>query len=452
MHTEATQLITDTLFVAGADVYFVGGCVRDAFMKIEPKDRDLLVTNMTVERIIELLTPIAKIDLVGASFGVLKVTLAGETVDVALPRTERSFGAGHRDFEIVADPKLSVQHDLIRRDFTMNAIAMHAVTGRFVDPLGGQGNIKANLIVAVGDADTRFTEDPLRMLRAVRFAAKLGFTIETDTFDAIVRLHSLIGTIAKERVYDEMCKILMVPDASHVADAIVNMHTTGILGEVIPEWGPCVGLDQRSNYHDLTVDNHVLKALRYAVDRGATLRARWAVLLHDIAKPMTFTLDEKGNGHFYKHEAHGAAIAMDILTTLRAPADMIAGVGKIVEEHLRPDVNATDRVLRRFVAEMGELTGDALMCREADVYAHIHGEDAPHAFDKLRERINGFAEIQGFTEAKLALNGHDIAALFGVKGRDIGKLKKIATDAVVEGLVKNEHDAIMSFLQVMMCK
>lgn len=446
MHTKATQAISDAVYRRGGKCFFVGGCVRDTIMSITPKDRDLLVTGLTVEQLMEILP--GRIDEVGKSFGILKVTLEGETVDVALPRTERSMGSGHRDFLVVSDPNLTVEDDLARRDFTMNAIAIEAIDGgQSIDPFSGIRDIKDSEIKCVGDPNARFSEDPLRMLRAIRFSTRFSMAIGFEMDEALVNNAHLIKTVSSERIFDEMNKILMCEDGEEVTKSLEYMVSVGMIGQIIPELMASVKFEQQNHHHDLTVDQHVLKALEYAIDKGASLRARWAVFLHDVAKPRCFELDAEGNGHFYGHEKEGEEVAAAILARLRAPTDLIQGVSKIIGNHLRPPPRASDKTLRKFIADMGDLTEDALMCRESDSFAHIDGESRAAEIASYREQIKTFSEVKGFSEAKLALRGDEIAQIFGVKGKDIGMLKKLAAEAVIDGRVPNEREALIEMLK-----
>jgi tRNA nucleotidyltransferase/poly(A) polymerase len=443
--TENVDTVVRAVHEAGGEVFFVGGAVRDSFMHLPSKDMDLLVRLLSVERLMEVLP--GRVDAVGKSFGVLKVTVNGETIDVALPRTERSTGTGHGDFAVHSDPFLPVEQDLARRDFTMNAIAINAVTAQVVDPFNGMRAIAERRVEAVGNATERFTEDPLRMFRAIRFAARLGFFMSEEVSAGIETCAPLAATVAKERIAEEVSRTLMSDNGEQVRGAILRMRRFGIMEYVIPEWAASVGFKQHNPHHFLNVEGHVLCALEYAVNRGASLRARWAVLLHDIAKPATFTMGENGHGHFYGHEDVGEKMASEILHRLKFSEDFCRGVSKIVREHLRPQQGSSDRVLRRYVAAMGELTEDGLMCREADNFAHVGGGTAREVMDEFRSRIATMNSISGFTEAKLALRGDVIAAEMGVSGRAIGELKKAAAAAVVDGTVENEPNALMAFLK-----
>ena len=449
MHTQATKRINDAVVAAGGKAYFVGGVVRDVMIDFDivPKDRDMLVTGIQMDKLINVLALDGchnGVELVGAAFGVLKVTAYNETVDVAIPRTEKSTGAGHRDFAVVVDHTLPVEHDLARRDFTMNAIAINAETLEIIDPFNGCDDIKNKLVRCVGDANARFVEDPLRMLRAVRFMNRLGFVIQHETANAIAHNAQLLLNLSAERVFDELSKILMHENPAY---AFKFMENHWVLDYVIPEWLQSVNFNQMNEHHDLPVNDHVLKALGYAASKNASLQCRWAVLLHDIAKPETFTVDSLGRGHFYGHEDKGAEQAKEIMTRLKAPADMIEGVARVVKEHLRLSGDPSDKVLRRYKAELGDLVEDGLMCREADGFAHVGGDTKVRCVQVYRERIEALDIKKGFDAADLALRGDEIMKIFAAKGKMIGTMKNLATEAVIDGTLKNDRDAIVEFLK-----
>lgn len=446
LHTPATRIISGVVDVVGGCSFFVGGAVRDHFLGRPAKDVDLMVSGVPVDKLVSMLEKVSKVDVVGRSFGVIKATIGGETIDVALPRTEESVGSGHCDFRIVADPYLPVELDAARRDLTMNAVFVNSTTGVVVDAFGGVGDIHRGVIKAVGVPGDRFSEDPLRQIRAVRFVSTLGFVMDKATTVAITEHVHLIPTISAERVGEEMSRLLM---GNHAVVAIRDMVKLGIMQYVIPEWTPSVGFEQHNSHHQYTVDEHVLRALQHAVDRGAGLRCRWAVLLHDISKPNTYSCGEDGCGHFYEHEKVGAEMVPTILGRLKLPTEFVSDISMMVREHLCPSYDWGKTALRRFVARIGGCLDDSLLLRECDLVAHSAdiSAGARVLIDGFREQILNMKEIQGFTQANLALDGHRIAAEFGVTGAGIGLMKKFATSAVVDGLIPNEIEAIMMYLR-----
>lgn len=445
--------VAECLKKIGATTYYVGGCLRDAFMQLPVKDTDLLVRGAAVEAVAEALVGMgARVDLVGQSFGVLKVGLDGVVLDVAFPRTERSTGPGRRDFEVSVDPFMPIEQDLARRDLTCGAMALEVgkdPAEALIDLFGGRQDIRDGILREVGNPAERFAEDSLRIMRVFRFKARFGFHIALGTQRGIQECANYLKHTAAERIGDELSGLLMGKSGLHVRTALQDMIDLGVMAQVIPEFMESVGFEQHNVHHIYTVEAHVLSALEWAVDHGASLRARWAVLLHDIAKPRTFTMDE-GRGHFLRHEDMGDPMAQEILRRLRRPEDFVVQVGKIVGEHLNPGREATRKSLRRYAAKMGDLVEDGVMCRAADLHAHatVEGFEAGAWMEKTLADIREHAgAVTGFTQAKLALDGNRIAELFGVSGAGIGALKKRATQAVVDGLVENDEAKLVGFLR-----
>lgn len=432
---------------ANGKCFAVGGSVRDELMKLTPKDTDLLVTGIPVDKLKSILP--GKIDLVGASFGVIKVTIDNVTIDIALPRTEKSTGSGHRDFDVQSDHTLPIEVDLSRRDFTCNAIAINLEDGSVVDPFGGIVSINDKEIKAVGEARERFEEDPLRMMRAIRFVAKLGFDIEKQTLKAISKSVHLLDTVAKERISEELVRMLMCSNEVSVLKALRVMRDTGVLSQIIPQFNDSIGFDQKNPHHNKTIDEHVFDAVRHAVLIKASSRVRVAALLHDIAKPMCFSFGEDNIGHFTKHEDFGATITESILKDLRFSVDDVRDISKMVREHLRPMPGVTDKALRRFVAALGPLVNESVDLREADLAAHKHFNSATAkvAMNEIRCRLLKLNDVSGFNVTTLALNGNDIATIFNVKDQEIGYMKKKAVSAVIDGDIKNDREEIIKFLR-----
>jgi tRNA nucleotidyltransferase (CCA-adding enzyme) len=448
--TELIDRIVRTVTGLGGIAYMVGGGVRDALLGLPVKDTDLLVTGVGFDDLVSHLNVFARVDVVGMSFGVLKVSSDGATIDVALPRTERSTGVGHKDFEVTFDPNLGVEFDLARRDFTVNAIALHLPDGAMFDPFGGQRDLEKRVLRAVGDPVERFTEDPLRMLRAARFVAKLDFNLEASTFEAMRSKADLISTVAPERVQTELLGLLEANHAEGVHRALRALRDSGLLERIVPEWKASIGFDQRNPHHQFTLDEHVFHAVRYAVSSNAPLNTRLALLLHDIAKPMTQSFDQAGIAHYYGHEVEGAHLTRPILERLKLPTQTLESATRIVRQHMRPPTTASDKVLRRWINELGDGWRAALDCREADLSAHVlpEGFDPQGWADQVRSRCESFGPtVATFDERELALSGQEIMRAFNLNpGPELGGLKKLAAQAVVDGELENEADKILAWL------
>lgn len=441
--------LLETVNALGGEVYLVGGAVRDELLASPSKDADYLVTGVPLEELRSSLTTWARVDLVGSSFGVLKLTFQSETVDVALPRTERSTGVHHRDFQISADPSLSLETDLARRDFTVNALARRVSDGALIDPFGGARDLERRVLRAVGDPNERFSEDPLRMLRLARFMAKLEFAPDPATARAAADHATLIASVAPERIQTELLGLLASRSSSAILSALHFLRDAGLLTVIIPEFAACIGFDQANPHHNLTLDEHIFQAVDHAAQRETSSLTRLALLLHDIGKPDRQTFGEGGVAHYYQHEQRSADMARAILERLKFSHDDLQTVTSLVTNHMRPPRAASQRSLRRFKRDLGDLWPDALEVRLADRLAHAPDGSDPHVewqrdFAAL-EQIP--AQLEGFSQAQLALSGEELMRVFKLgAGREIGELKRRAVEAVIDGEIENERGAILEYL------
>ena len=332
---ESATTIVQRLQHAGHEAFWVGGCVRDFLLGRTPGDYDI-ATNAVPDEI-ERLFP--KTIAVGRKFGVMVVVEGGEQFQVATFRAESDYRDGRHPSQVsFGDP----QADATRRDFTINGLFFDPVKQTLRDWVGGEADLKARVIRTIGQPEERFAEDHLRLLRAVRFAAQLGFAIEPATFAAIQRLAPQIKHISAERVRDELVK-LFKPGAlpgkhsdTTASRGLQLLHESGLLVHVLPELDATVTCDQSPDYHpEGTVFNHVRLMLAQLPANGHELLP-WAVLMHDIAKPNTAQRNPAtGSIHFYGHEKIGADMTMDILTRLRFPKKQIEDVATAVRHHMQ---------------------------------------------------------------------------------------------------------------------
>ena len=387
-------------------IYEVGGAVRDRLLssQVESKDRDYLVTGIEYDDLTRLLRRHGRVDLVGQSFGVIKFTQFVDglacTFDIALPRKEYSVGWGHRDFQVSFDPTLSIEEDLKRRDFTVNAMGFDLENGELVDPLGGQADLKARRLRMVHDKS--FEEDPLRMLRAVQFAARLDFEIEELTFEAMHEQAELIATVSAERIAEELTKLLTLAELpSH---GFRLMQQSGLLKHILPELDYCVGVTQPGPYHKFDVFEHVIHTIDAC---PARLPLRLAALFHDICKPIA-KREVEGGATFYGHEMQGAKVGKRVMTRLHYGKDLTQDVAVLVGRHMFT-TDVTDKGLRRLVRRTGvDLIFDLLDLRRADVVAQGMGgstEDVDEFEDAIRAEL---LRKPPFSVSDLEINGNDI--------------------------------------------
>ncbi len=427
-------------------LYIVGGYVRDKLLGrgakaddidlvIEGKDKGMEVARLLWRKRIADHPPVEF-----PTFGTAMVHVGGSSaekgaqVELVTARAE-TYRQGSRK-PIVTPGTLAT--DALRRDFTVNTFLENLHTGKIVDPTGkGRADLDAGILRTPLDPGITFTDDPLRMLRACRFAAKLGFEIEPETYAALTtnafRLSSEHG-ISFERIHDELVKTLMAPGASR---GLEQMRETGLLAQFAPELVAMYGVTQ-NRFHLYDVWQHTLVALNN-LPPDAPLLVRLAVLLHDVGKPGTRTEDTAtGDVHFYEHEDLGAEIARKLLTRLRFPTEEIEAVARMVSLHMRygayqPDV-WTDASVRRLIRAVGEHRTDLFTIARADIAA-CNTEDFPTAdLDGLQERMEQIEQEAHITTVTSPLTGQEIMTLLGIKpGPAIGKIKDALTDLVVAG-------------------
>ena len=429
---EYIQNCIDLLENAGFAAYAVGGCVRDACLGLTPHDYDLC-TSALPEQTEEVFRDY-RLVLAGEKHGTVTVLTEGGPVEITTFRTEGGYRDNrHPDWvKFVPD----IQGDLARRDFTINAMAYSPRRG-FADPFGGREDLNNHILRAVGDPEARFAEDSLRILRGVRFAARFGLIPEEKTMDAMLAQAGLMENLARERVFEELCKLLLAVKWSDIT------RFAPILAAVIPELAPMIGFDQHSPHHAYDLITHTAHVVEGV---PATLPLRWAALLHDTGKVTTFTLDATGRGHFYGHAKESAAIADGILRRLKAPTALREEVVTLIGRHmtrLQPD----RKFLRRQVSKFGFALVEAeLSLQEADMGSKGTGEDdGSSLFAEVRGILGELkAEDACLNLKDLAVNGNDLMAL-GFHGKEIGSCLNFLLEQVIEEQLPNEKTALLAF-------
>ncbi len=422
---------------AGFAAYAVGGCVRDALLGLQPHDYDLC-TAATPSKIKEIFQDFPQIHA-GEKHGTIGIIFPNhEVYEITTFRTEGSYADGrHPDWvEFVPD----IGQDLARRDFTVNAMACSPLRG-LTDPFGGQDDLSKGILRTVGQPRRRFSEDALRILRGVRFSVTYHLTVEEETGRAMAALAPLMDNLARERVFDELCKLLPRMDAP----ALVTFAP--VFTQIIPELKPCMGFQQHNPHHIHDVYTHIAHVVQ---NTPPELELRWAALLHDVGKPDTFTLDEAGVGHFYGHAAHSAALAGEILLRLKAPTALRQQVVALVELHMT-QIPAEKKAVRRFLSRHGEKTlRQLLLLQQAD-----QGSKAPADTDYFAQTEALCREITAENDClslkNLAVNGHDLMAL-GYQGPEVGAALNGLLEAVLDDRVSNEKTALLTYLSHLFIK
>ena len=422
--------ILKTLEAAGHGAWCVGGCVRDALLGRTPEDWDV-TTAAHPEETMALFGDRAV--PTGLRHGTVTVKTAAGGVEVTTLRRDGVY-RDHRRPETVAFTD-SLEEDLRRRDFTVNAMAAD-LAGNLYDPLGGREDLAAGVLRCVGEPDRRFDEDALRILRGLRFAAQLGFALHRSTADAIRRRRNLLGDIAPERIWAELKKLVTGP-----ATAEVLRGYPEVIGVFWPEVLPMVGFDQRNRHHCYDVWEHTLHALS-AVEPEMELRL--TVLLHDIGKPNCFTVDERGNGHFYGHPAASAQLAETMFRRLRADSATRETVVRLVAWHDK-NIPRTRPGVAHALAALGERDLRRLLAvkradnlAQAPEYRFMQGE-----IDKAEEILNQLlAEDTCVTLRQLAVTGRDLLNL-GLSGPAVGRTLEALLSAVLDEKLANERTVLL---------
>lgn len=430
---EVTEVL-ERLEMCGFQAVLIGG-VRDLLLKKEPHDWDI-ATSAKPEKIKEIFQN-EILSLAGEKFGTIAIRIGETQIDVTTYRKEGVYSdSRHPDSIIFTD---DLFEDLHRRDFTINAIA-YDTSGNIYDYFCGQRDIRKRMIRAIGNAERRFEEDALRILRALRFSSVLGFTIEEETKKAIHAKKELIRGISNERLRSEFSKMLC---GDNIAGVLMQYHD--VFEIIIPEIKKCVGFDHKSPFHKYDVWGHTAHAVAYS---PKIPEIRFALLFHDISKPDCFTVDESGRGHFYSHPKKSAVIAKNTLTRLCFPNKFINDVVKIVSFHDSHPKN--DYEIKKILAAIGAQSFWQLTAAiEADTMAH-----APMVIkkrnillDKLKKnarRILSSGEC--YKKDMLCIDGSDIMQC-GFKNAEIGMALDSALEAVISGKIGNDKEKLLDYIE-----
>ncbi len=421
------------------EVFLIGGCVRDLILGRKPKDWDL-TTNAKPEEILKIFPENSFYE---NKFGTVSVKTNSQdptlkTIEITPYRYEEGYSDFRHPDKVVFVS--SLKEDVKRRDFTINALALD-LEGNIHDYVNGLEDLNKKLIKAVGDPRERFKEDPLRMIRAVRFSAELQFDIEENTKKAIIELSYLIEKISKERIRDEWTKIIMLPDG---ARGIRMLSSFGLNKFIVPELDEGIGVTQ-NKHHIYDVYEHNIKSLEYAISKNFPLHIRIAALFHDIGKPRT----KKGEGPdctFYGHQVVGAKMAKEILKRLKFPKEIVEKVSHLIYYHMfyYNVGEVTERGVRRFINRVGiENINDLLKLRECDRI----GSGVPKAFPyKLRHLMYMIEKVrqEPITPKILKINGNDLINEFNLKpGPIIGYILKILLDKVLDNPEINQKETLL---------
>lgn len=430
--------VTSALKKAGYESYLVGGCVRDLILERKPKDWDV-TTNATPEQIIAIF-PKTFYENTYGTVGVVDEETTDETIKVVQVtpyRLEAGYSDNRRPDSVTFSETL--EDDLKRRDFTINAIAYNAEKDVIVDMYNGREDIEKKTIRTVGNPDERFQEDGLRIMRAVRFFAELGFMIEKETADALARNAHLLKNIAIERIRDEFVRILM---SDRPMEAIVFSHKFGILQYIVPELEDAIGVKQ-TQAHSYDVWEHLLRTVQHAADKKWPLHVRMAALLHDISKPETKRMGDKQEPTFYGHEVVGARTTAKILKRLKFPTDFIETVTKLVRWHMffSDTEQITLSAVRRLVSNVGkDMIWDLINIRICDRVGTGRPKENPYRLRKYKSMIEE-ALRDPVSVGMLKIDGNGIVEATKINpGPKIGYILHALFEEVLEDPKKNTEE------------
>lgn len=427
---ENVKFVIERLESRGYEAFIVGGCVRDSLLGIKPNDYDI-ATNALPEQTINCFFDCYVIET-GVKHGTVTVVYKGENIEITTYRIDGEYKDHRRPEHVSFTDDLTL--DLSRRDFTINAMAYSDRTG-IIDRFGGQKDLFNHLIRCVGEPSERFGEDALRIIRALRFASKLDFGIESLTSLAIHDMRHNLDKISNERIRDELVKFLMGR-----APAELMIEYSDVFTSIIPEMRRCINFDQHSRYHIYDVWEHTAYSVEYSKPEKDV---RLALFFHDIEKPSCFRFDDEGNGHFPNHEKKGAETAENIMKRLHFDNATIASVSTLVRYHYVTPVDDSS-VVKHLLSKLGEKTltklfevmkGDS-RAKQSFCLERVPVVDAMKI--RMYEIINN---NECYSQADLAVDGNDVAAA-GFSGKEIGKALEKLLMMVMDNKVENSKPAL----------
>ena len=434
---EYVQYIIDRLEFNGFNAYIVGGAVRDMILGKTPKDYDI-TTNALPDEIQKVFKELTTLDI-GKHFGTIVVVQDAGVVEVTTFRADGEYLDGRRPEEVYFSK--NIEDDLSRRDFTINSMAYNKNTG-IIDCFGGIEDLHKKQIKAVGDPNIRFKEDYLRIMRAIRFSTELEFFIEDETLKGCKTYSKYINNISLERIREEFFKIIL---SKRPSKGIRLMDDVGILNILFPEMEATIGFNQQNPHHEKDVFNHSMDVLDKT---SSIIHLRLAALFHDIAKPLTFSIDENNVGHFYDHDKIGAEISTDILKRLKCDNLLIDKVYNLIYKHMSQHAEIGEKGLKKLISLFGEEEIFNLIelqkCDKMSTNINASIDDIIEKENKIKEILN---KKEVYEKSQLAINGGDIIELGYKQGKLIGEILNYTLELVLEKPELNNKNKLIELIE-----